>query len=306
LKIETLGEFVTLIKRRSFTDAAKELHMSQPGLSTHINALEKELGYRLVERGANTVSLTPAGVEFLKYAQRILDVFEEADAVCRKISQAPKPLRVRSFRPSLPYYPALMRLREKHPFDFVDLDADKSFLNALEKGLVDISLSFDFSEYAEASDNGEYGTVCFTPIGSGKAGICIMKTHPLAHRKQLSRKDLEGATVVINSGANFDIWRKAVQRMIGEGVDLKFRLNPVYSLQSLASIDMGDDLHICGFDFITENFSWREDVKVYSELDGEELRFTESFAFLKGNEAAACLAQDLQRELHYNQVDKTQ
>lgn len=305
MKIETLREFVTLIKRRSFTDAAKELHMSQPGLSTHINILEKDLGYRLVERGANTVNLTPAGVEFLKYAQRILDIFEEADTVCRKISQEPRPLKIRSFRPTLPYYAALMRLREKHAFDFIDLDAEKSFLDALEKGLIDISLSFDFSEYAEAADNGEYHAVCFTPIGIGKAGICMMKKHSLARKERLSRRDLEGATVVINSSANFDIWRKAVQRMIGEDVDLKFRLNPLYSLQSLASIDMGDDLHICGFDFIVENLSWREDVKVYSELDGEELRFAESLAFLNGNEAAACLARDLQRELRYNQVDKT-
>jgi hypothetical protein len=35
------------------------------------------------------------------------------------------------------------------------------------------------------------------------------------------------------------------------------------------------------------------------------LRFAESLAFLNGNEAAACLARDLQRELRYNQVDKT-
>ncbi|MDR1713676.1 MAG: LysR family transcriptional regulator, partial [Coriobacteriales bacterium] len=44
MQIETFREFIELAQCLNFTEAAKRLNMTQPGLSKHILALEKDLG----------------------------------------------------------------------------------------------------------------------------------------------------------------------------------------------------------------------------------------------------------------------
>ena len=43
MELKQLESFVAVVDFKSFTDAAKHLYISQPTISTHIQALEKEL-----------------------------------------------------------------------------------------------------------------------------------------------------------------------------------------------------------------------------------------------------------------------
>ena len=61
----------------SFSQAAKELFITQPSLSQQIIKLEKELGVRLFERNGNTVILTKAGENFIKDAKQAILSFEQ-------------------------------------------------------------------------------------------------------------------------------------------------------------------------------------------------------------------------------------
>lgn len=60
--------FAAVAKRRNFTRAAAELHITQQTLSAHIAAIEKELGCKLFVRNS-PLELTYAGESFLRYAQ---------------------------------------------------------------------------------------------------------------------------------------------------------------------------------------------------------------------------------------------
>jgi DNA-binding transcriptional LysR family regulator len=53
--------FLAVARARRFRGAAEVLHLSQPALSQHIAALEKELGTRLFDRLGRSVALTEAG-----------------------------------------------------------------------------------------------------------------------------------------------------------------------------------------------------------------------------------------------------
>ncbi|MGO9971907.1 MAG: LysR family transcriptional regulator [Solirubrobacteraceae bacterium] len=53
-----LRAFVAVAESGSFKEAARHLHMSQPGVSRALSALELELGGALVVRGHGRVSLT--------------------------------------------------------------------------------------------------------------------------------------------------------------------------------------------------------------------------------------------------------
>lgn len=60
--------FLVLAKTKNFTQAAKQLKMSQPGLSRQIQSLEEELGYLLYRRGIDRFELTEAGEALQRYA----------------------------------------------------------------------------------------------------------------------------------------------------------------------------------------------------------------------------------------------
>jgi DNA-binding transcriptional LysR family regulator len=62
----------------NFTEAAKRNGISQPGISHHINELEKQLEARLLIRNNRSVELTASGKEFLPYAIDIVQTAEKA------------------------------------------------------------------------------------------------------------------------------------------------------------------------------------------------------------------------------------
>lgn len=69
MKTEYLREFAVFSRYLSFTDAAKELFIAQSTLSTHIAALESDVGFSLIDRKAGN-RLTDKGAVFSTEPER--------------------------------------------------------------------------------------------------------------------------------------------------------------------------------------------------------------------------------------------
>src|SRR5688572_12613665 len=65
-----LRAFAAVARRGSLSRAAEELYVSQPAVSKHLASLEAELGRRLVTRGREGATLTPAGRVLADYVLR--------------------------------------------------------------------------------------------------------------------------------------------------------------------------------------------------------------------------------------------
>lgn len=76
-----LEAFVMVADLGSFTRAAARLRLSQPCVTTRLQALEAEVGTRLLNRLYRSVSPTPAGLELLPLAHDILRLTRLARAV---------------------------------------------------------------------------------------------------------------------------------------------------------------------------------------------------------------------------------
>jgi DNA-binding transcriptional LysR family regulator len=72
LDLMRLMIFMHSAESHSFSQAAKELHITQPTVSHHIKALEKDIGKELFIRGGGRVQLTEAGRLLLPWARKLI------------------------------------------------------------------------------------------------------------------------------------------------------------------------------------------------------------------------------------------
>ena len=72
-----LAAFVAVVERRSFSQAAERLGVTQPAVSLQVRALEKRLGTQLLDRSGRRVEPTEAGLRLYRGAQRLLSLEEQ-------------------------------------------------------------------------------------------------------------------------------------------------------------------------------------------------------------------------------------
>jgi len=152
-----LRTFVTVAEQLHFRKAAERLFLSQPTVTAHVQALERELGVTLLQRDRRTVRLSAAGERFLPYAHRVLALQAEAAA------------EIRAWR---------LRFDERLRIAasiFVAAAALPAALRRLvaERPRVDIALRTAFSEEvvrAVAEGDADLGLSRVAPIGDGVAG----------------------------------------------------------------------------------------------------------------------------------------
>ena len=72
-----LAAFCAVVERRSFSQAAERLGVTQPAVSLQVRALEKRLGTQLLDRSGRRVEPTEAGLRLFRGAQRMLQLEEQ-------------------------------------------------------------------------------------------------------------------------------------------------------------------------------------------------------------------------------------
>ena len=95
-ELRHLRSFLAVADERSFSAAARRLHVTQQALSRSVQQLERQLGASLFDRGARPIDLTPAGEAMLAAARRSIAAADEALDVARRTGRgdAAVPLRV--------------------------------------------------------------------------------------------------------------------------------------------------------------------------------------------------------------------
>jgi DNA-binding transcriptional LysR family regulator len=78
VNVSQLRAFVTVVERGSFSEAARDLGISQPAVTMQVQTLEAALGVTLLDRRYRRVDLTEAGTALLPHARRVLEQIEAA------------------------------------------------------------------------------------------------------------------------------------------------------------------------------------------------------------------------------------
>ncbi|AZY50175.1 LysR family transcriptional regulator [Bordetella avium] len=90
VQLNDIALFVEVAKRKSFSLAAKALHMPTSTLSRRISQLERAIGLRLINRNTRRLELTDAGSIYLRRCQGLIDEARLAQEQLRSLSSKPK------------------------------------------------------------------------------------------------------------------------------------------------------------------------------------------------------------------------
>ena len=74
--IQQLSYIVKISEAGSINKASEILYVAQPSLTSSVQEVEKEVGFKIFHRSGRGVSLTPEGAEFVLYARQVINQYE--------------------------------------------------------------------------------------------------------------------------------------------------------------------------------------------------------------------------------------
>lgn len=179
----------------SITEAARQLYISQPSLSSAVRELEAELGIVIFNRSARGISLTPDGSEFLSYARQIL---EQTELVEQRYAHA-RPSK-RLFAISSQHYAfvvnAFVRLLESVETDEYEMTLRESRTYEIiedvagyrsELGVLYLS-SFNEKVLRKLMRENH---LSYTPLFDARPHVFVSTSHPLASAESVTLAQLD-------------------------------------------------------------------------------------------------------------------
>ena len=250
-----LQEFVELSKRLNFTETARILNMSQPTLSKHIGAFEKELKLELFDRTNSTLQLTRAGAELLPFAYKMLEAQNDFLAKARELKTKPIPrLSVTGVVDEGVVNEAIgriiTRLRPIYGTNFLEAKSahHRSLTDILLSGASDII--FDYASESDFADNDNIGAIELAYI---PWVALVGKEHRLANRTSIAVEDLREETLIKMEGTHVSGAWEFIERVCrAHGFEPKIRRSYAMKLTDLitASANFDTDILILGTNFV--------------------------------------------------------
>lgn len=178
--------FGAVAKHLSFTQAAKELHLSQPAVSMQVKQMEEQVGLPLFEQLGKQIFLTEAGQEAYHYSRVIAQQLSEMASVFDELKGAHRGRLTISIASTANYFvPSLLGIfHQRFPGATVSLDVTnrETLLQQLTENVVDLVVMGQPPKDLEL----EAGTFMDNPLV-----VIAPPEHPLAKVKNIPTKRLE-------------------------------------------------------------------------------------------------------------------
>ncbi|MBK1880869.1 LysR family transcriptional regulator [Luteolibacter pohnpeiensis] len=211
MELRQLRHFLKVGEMGSITAAARELGLTQPALSRQIKALEDDLGTPLLERGAHSVTLTPAGELLLQESKKLL-TFSDGLMEKVRIAGMGEPLRI-GYAPSLAgdfLAVAIQKFTQSFPTVRVSLsDCSSAEMGAgLVSGRLDLILAPPGIHVS--------GAIGWETLMEYGWRLVMPGNHPFANKKVISLKDLSGERLLLYNREHYPEYWESVTRFFRE------------------------------------------------------------------------------------------
>ncbi len=185
MDLNELQVFLTVAREKSFTRAAARLYRTQPAVSMSVRKLQDWVGEPLFVKGSRAARLTGAGEMLLEYAERMLNLREEAQrglSELRALGRGTLSLGVNesSIHALLP---AFARYRKLYPH--IKISVLRVFSRAIPEALLNYKLDMGVVTYVP-----QEARLAAVPFFSDKLTFVVNPEHRLAKKKLVDITDL--------------------------------------------------------------------------------------------------------------------
>jgi DNA-binding transcriptional LysR family regulator len=190
-----LQQFCVLARTGSFTQTARELHLTQSGISHSMKALEHEAGCRLLDRLGKKVVLTQAGEQLLQHAEKILAEMASArDSLSALGKWGKGRLRLGASTTACQHLiPSVLReFKESFPDHVITLEPGDTpeLVDALLKHRIDLALTLEVEGEAQLE---------FHPLFADELHFLVSATHPWARSGRVEREEIPRQNYILYS-----------------------------------------------------------------------------------------------------------
>ena len=191
--LEQLRFFHSVAERGSFTEAARELLLTQPAVSNQIRKLEEGLGQRLFERQGRQIQLTRAGEILYAHSRKIFQQVHEAEGILKDL----KSLRTGSLSLGtvdvISIYVLPQIFQQFHRmFPRVEISIQVGDSASLTRGVLEGDFDLGFITLPVEEKN-----LVALPIYNDVLRVIAPAGHPLAQKALVTLEDITKTTLII-------------------------------------------------------------------------------------------------------------
>ncbi|MGN0483496.1 MAG: LysR family transcriptional regulator [Lachnospiraceae bacterium] len=203
-----LDTFLSVVDSGSFTKAAEQLYISPTAVMKQMNALEKHLNVKLIERTPSGAHLTSAGRVIYRDAKFMIDYSKKSIAEARAATHNYDTtfcVGTSLLNPAKTFMDLWYQVNQNFPDYKLHLvpfeDDHEGILSEIKK----LGEKFDF--LIGVCDSKAWLSLCqFLPLGRYKKMVAVSREHPLASKQCIDIEDLYGETLMMvcrgDSGVN--------------------------------------------------------------------------------------------------------
>jgi DNA-binding transcriptional LysR family regulator len=178
--------FRVLARTGSFTQTARELHLTQSGVSHSMKALERDIGCRLLDRLGKKVVLTQAGEQLLHHATKILREMENAREALTHLGKWGRGrLRLGASTTACQYIvpPVLREFKESFPEHAITIEPGdtRELVALLLRHRIDLALSLEPEREPQLD---------FHPLFTDELYFLVGAGHPWAQAGRVERTEI--------------------------------------------------------------------------------------------------------------------
>jgi DNA-binding transcriptional LysR family regulator len=174
---------------RSFSQAARELALSQPSVSQQVAALESEIGLRLLDRSPGGLRLTPAGAVLLEHAEAIAERLGLAETQLAEMAATERTtLRLGAFPTALAGLVPAAVARLEGVRVVVEEDVSDALADRVRSGDVHVAVTFQDA----AEPRREPAGLERRDLIRESFRVTLAPGHPLAQRDVVELSELAG------------------------------------------------------------------------------------------------------------------